>query len=371
MFAFRISSIPFLVVVSYLDLSSFLLVVPIADITMMMSRSGSVRPPRHHAAWNRFVESLSVEMSEEEILSLQLATVLKLAAQYGYESPLDIAHIELAWGERQGLELQSTNNNFHQEQSQPQQSFESPPPKPVENGTHAKPTSATRRPIARPGSAGASTSPKPAVKTSAPRAASPSSAQKSVNFQPNRGSGDPDGKIKVKNVASKIDTGKVRRPEQFDEDEVICVEDAKDVFTRYAAFANGNMKELDASRFAKMVKECDLIDKLFTLREADVLFTKARRNGADRRIPYHVFRMQLLPEMAAKKHCSIAAIVKAMNHHGGPELRRRAPSASQSQEREEEVYEEEVAPPPPPPPAASASKRPAGTTPKVPPLRKK
>jgi hypothetical protein len=356
----------------------------------MLGRSASQmsinRAPRHHAAWNKFVDLLKTEMSEDEIISLSLDTVKTLANHSGLGAPLDIAHIELAWGERQP----QINNNLLQTLSSlnvtQTSGSASPPPQEVhEEPEQAKtPPVGTRKFIGRGGSTGASKSPASASKSPTPGSASKYGAVQSKVAQQVKitsprdnssspkdskfvNSGDPNGKIVRKDVSSRIDTGKVRRSTSFEEDEVICVEDMKDVFTRYAAFANGDHKEIDSSRFAKMIKECDLIDKLFTLREADVLFTKCKKSAADRRIPYHVFRMKLVPEMAAKKHCSIADIVKLVNHHGGPEIRRRPDPVPEPEPEEEEPAPVVQSPPP------KAVKSPAKASPasnKVPQLRK-
>lgn len=334
------------------------------------------RVPRHHAAWDAFVSSISAEMDEAEALTLTIATVKSLAVYNGFNSPLDIAHIELAWGERQ-------NQMFVEEEKEPEVQepvVEAPkaartPLKTAGKKAVARPTSATasKTPAKKPVAAANGASPKPTTPKGASSVPPKTLSPRGVSFTGQReNSGDPNGKIIRKDTGSRIDTGAVRRATSYEDEEVICVEDVKDVFRRYAAYANGNMKELDGSRFSKMIREADLIDKLFTLREADVLFTKCKKSSADRRIPYHVFRMKLLPEMAAKKHTAIAEIIKMLNHHGGPEIKQRVVQQVAEPEYEEE-YEEEAPPPPPAPvvrKAGSASRTPTKVPAKVPPLRR-
>eukprot|EP01065_Artemidia_motanka_P018730 TRINITY_DN22060_c2_g1_i2.p1 TRINITY_DN22060_c2_g1~~TRINITY_DN22060_c2_g1_i2.p1 ORF type:complete len:328 (+),score=104.24 TRINITY_DN22060_c2_g1_i2:107-1090(+) len=72
-----------------------------------------------------------------------------------------------------------------------------------------------------------------------------------------------------------------------------------DVYVHYCGKAAGPKPELDGARFAKMCKECGLIDTAFTVTDADIAFAKVRA-PAQRRIGWKDFKT-LLEVVAGKK----------------------------------------------------------------------
>lgn len=147
------------------------------------------------------------------------------------------------------------------------------------------------------------------------RASSPESPKNGASGErrfvdPNR-SPSPD----IHGQKHRIDAGKSRTG-SVSRNDVICIQDLRAVFNKYAGYgASGNSEEgIDSTRFAKLCKECNLIDKVFTVREADVLFQSCKLSSNDRRMPYHQFRMRLIPELAGKKRVTINDIVRICNY---------------------------------------------------------
>jgi hypothetical protein len=71
-------------------------------------------------------------------------------------------------------------------------------------------------------------------------------------------------------------------------------------FEAFASFGGAHSKEMDNSHFSKMMKECGLIDKVFTTTDVDMLFTKVKAKG-ERKITFQQFVDSVIPAIAAKK----------------------------------------------------------------------
>jgi hypothetical protein len=74
-------------------------------------------------------------------------------------------------------------------------------------------------------------------------------------------------------------------------------------FEAFASFGGAHSKEMDNAHFAKMCKECGLIDKVFTTTDVDMIFTKVKAKG-ERKITFQQFVEGVLPAIAAKKKIS-------------------------------------------------------------------
>lgn len=60
------------------------------------------------------------------------------------------------------------------------------------------------------------------------------------------------------------------------------MQDLKEIFYTFASFGNRRISkeeglcEMDGARFAKLAKDCKLLDKKFTATDVDLTFSKAR-----------------------------------------------------------------------------------------------
>ena len=60
------------------------------------------------------------------------------------------------------------------------------------------------------------------------------------------------------------------------------MQDLQQIFTSFASFGNRRVSkeegpvEMDGARFAKLAKDCKLLDKKFTATDVDLTFSKAR-----------------------------------------------------------------------------------------------
>jgi len=83
--------------------------------------------------------------------------------------------------------------------------------------------------------------------------------------------------------------------------------DLKSAFEAFASFGTGTQTEMDNAHFTKMLKECGIIDKVWTGTDTDLLFNKVKSKGA-RKITYQQFVDQALPEIATKKKTTVEAL---------------------------------------------------------------
>lgn len=142
----------------------------------------------------------------------------------------------------------------------------------------------------------------------------------------------------------------------------VCIEDLKGVFESYASYGDdGRYDRIDLPRFVYLCRSCDLMDKLFRLRDAEAIFysvvyqvnrrlassstpsssssrvavrqssdshnqkmhsptttTSSSSSSSSPGLFYHQFRMKVIPEIAAKKQMSILELVKQIVRWGGP-----------------------------------------------------
>eukprot|EP01062_Namystynia_karyoxenos_P073731 TRINITY_DN70551_c0_g1_i1.p1 TRINITY_DN70551_c0_g1~~TRINITY_DN70551_c0_g1_i1.p1 ORF type:complete len:471 (+),score=111.34 TRINITY_DN70551_c0_g1_i1:99-1415(+) len=92
-----------------------------------------------------------------------------------------------------------------------------------------------------------------------------------------------------------------------------------DVFASFCAFGSGGhaRAELDSAKFAKLCRDCGLLGRRFGPTEADLCFSKVKPRGG-RTIDFHVFKQQLLPEVAQRKGMEPAELVAQICQAQGP-----------------------------------------------------
>jgi hypothetical protein len=133
--------------------------------------------------------------------------------------------------------------------------------------------------------------------------------------------------------------------------EPLCMDDCKREFQQWCLYGNGTTdKAINFGRYMRWLKSCGLLDRHFLPRDAEVAFRSAMAQGSparrstssadtngrcpsvasavsyatsfgggdSQRMPYHVFRMKLLPEMAAKLRTTSQELVKKFQYCGGP-----------------------------------------------------
>lgn len=85
-------------------------------------------------------------------------------------------------------------------------------------------------------------------------------------------------------------------------------------FEAFASFGTAPTKEMDNNHFAKMLKECKIIGKVFTSTDADLLFSKVKAKSA-RKITFDEFKTKAVPEIAAKMKKTDADIEAMIAKH--------------------------------------------------------
>lgn len=80
--------------------------------------------------------------------------------------------------------------------------------------------------------------------------------------------------------------------------------------------------EMDSRTFAKMMKDCNLLDSRYTSGDADLVFQKAKTkeaggNVAGKKVSYRTFVSVALPGIADKKNISTEALISALLKEGG------------------------------------------------------
>lgn len=85
----------------------------------------------------------------------------------------------------------------------------------------------------------------------------------------------------------------------------------QEVFTSFAAG-----KEMDGKTFAKLSKDCKLLDKNLTATDVDLIFAKIKDKAA-RKITFDQFKVGV-GHFAAKKGISADDVSKLICNHGGP-----------------------------------------------------
>ena len=90
--------------------------------------------------------------------------------------------------------------------------------------------------------------------------------------------------------------------------------DIKAIFKSFAA----NTTELDGRQFAKLSKDCNILDKKLTATDIDLIFAKVKAKTA-RKISYAQFE-SALEQCATKKGITKAELVKRIEAVGGPKF---------------------------------------------------
>jgi hypothetical protein len=85
----------------------------------------------------------------------------------------------------------------------------------------------------------------------------------------------------------------------------------------FSAFADGK-PDMDGKTFAKLCKDCKLLDKKFTATDVDLIFAKVAPKG-QRRITFEQFGAAL-EHVATKKGTGVDAVHDAVCMAGGPTL---------------------------------------------------
>merc|ERR1719343_162993 len=80
----------------------------------------------------------------------------------------------------------------------------------------------------------------------------------------------------------------------------------------------GKEKDMDGKTFAKLCKDCKLLDKKFTATDVDLIFAKVAPKG-QRRITFEQFGAAL-EHVATKKGTGVDAVHDAVCNAGGPTL---------------------------------------------------
>ena len=86
----------------------------------------------------------------------------------------------------------------------------------------------------------------------------------------------------------------------------------EDVFRSFT----GGSNEMDGRQFAKVMKDCGILDKKFTATDVDLLFAKIKDPSA-RKINFNQFD-QAIGNIAVKKGTSKELIYQSLRESGGP-----------------------------------------------------
>ena len=86
-----------------------------------------------------------------------------------------------------------------------------------------------------------------------------------------------------------------------------------DLKSIFQSFANGK-SEMESKQFSKLVKECKLIDKKFTINDVDIVFSKVKVKGL-KTITFPDFE-RALAEIAKKKGTTKDAVAATIQKHG-------------------------------------------------------
>jgi hypothetical protein len=85
----------------------------------------------------------------------------------------------------------------------------------------------------------------------------------------------------------------------------------------FSAFCGGG-KEMDGRGFAKLCKDCGLLDKKFTTTDVDLIQAKVRDKTTKK---MNLSQLEAaIGEIATKKGCSKDDVSKAIISHGGPKF---------------------------------------------------
>ena len=93
------------------------------------------------------------------------------------------------------------------------------------------------------------------------------------------------------------------------------------VFLAFASFGAAGQTVMDGSKFAKLCKDCKLVDKdKFTTIDVDLTFNKTVKKG-ERKISWEQFRDTALPIIAEKKKVAVDVVHEKIIETGGPQVK--------------------------------------------------
>ncbi|KRX06375.1 hypothetical protein PPERSA_04988 [Pseudocohnilembus persalinus] len=93
------------------------------------------------------------------------------------------------------------------------------------------------------------------------------------------------------------------------------MDSSKDLKHTFKIMTQGK-NEIDGKTFAKMAKDCEILDKNLTLTQVDLIFAKVKGNPHIRTLNYETFQKGL-EMMAEKKETDFDSLVSQIIEHGG------------------------------------------------------
>ena len=314
-----------------------------------MDRSASALE-KGRAQWERVLAHVAHDFSESELAQLSWSTLKALAVHSGVTHALELAHLEIAWRERQPKPVapavtaeggaqtdapapaprKTVTGRALRPATAPIRASAKVPVVPVKPaaGKPAAKTAVTVKPAAK-----AAVSPRPVsakpragskTRTVPPRAAKVSSPAKAPVEPPSPASlpppPPPPSSPIVPPPAPEPPIVAKATSEPRSLSPTRAVEDLQVPFT---AFSNNGVMELN--HFCGFVRWYTLLNKQFIPRHAEELFLQCKVNAGDKGVTYPQFRMRLVPELASKLRTTMIDIVKLCDHRGLPKSARRTP----------------------------------------------
>lgn len=93
------------------------------------------------------------------------------------------------------------------------------------------------------------------------------------------------------------------------------MDSSKDLKDLFLAFTNGSY-DMDGRQFAKMAKDCQLLDKKLTSTDVDLIFAKVKDRSV-RKIIFYQFELAI-DQIAQKKKISKDDVLKLLSKSNGP-----------------------------------------------------
>ena len=95
----------------------------------------------------------------------------------------------------------------------------------------------------------------------------------------------------------------------------------KALFYQYCTFGTGQKKDdtMDRDQFAKLCKECHVVDERLDATGVDIAFTKFKGGKKRKRIPFAQFKKALM-HLAAEKGSTFDSLVQGMLLNDGPQI---------------------------------------------------
>lgn len=305
-----------------------------------MERSSSTMSEKGRRQWQRVVELVSRDFTEEELGRLSLATLKALAAHCGLMHPLDIAHLEIAWRSHQPVGKPKATFADAEAQTDPvvistglrkadAKTTEKRPTSAVatiktketkdSKIATEKPTSPVKERIAKKvdgGDKAEKTKEKVALKEK-PASPTKSKAEAPVELpsppkvepspQP-----EPPAEVKTEskteNKGRKIVSRSASPP-------VAALEDIRPTFDALV----GPSGQMTLTTFLAFMRHEQFLSKHMLPREAEALFHISKQKPTDEGFGYTHFRMRVIPEIASKLRISINDVLKRCEDRGVPE----------------------------------------------------